>query len=316
MKKYVLFLLAALLLFESFPAYAQEKTEPPKEICFTIGSPIFQADGKEQFIDSENPDVVPFIDTESGCTMIPLRAFGELLGYQVRWNTEQPNQIVLSLKQASSFTFMLGKSEMYAVYCRTNINEPSEYHWTKEFQLSAPSQTKWDRTFISLRSFADLLGFNVVWNEKQQSVSLHVKQIDELIELKAVTDVETCKYGIEVTNLSKIPIRLYEAFFAEIYDSTDTRIWFMSYPSAAVIPNRPSLNDYLRPLIEPAETYFETRTIHPEEPLAPNIYMVPGTYTLKTGLLQPASQSGGLFFENRILVSTEVVVAEFEIPEQ
>lgn len=307
MKKYVLFLLAALLLFESFPAYAQEKTELPKEICFTIGSPIFQADGKEQFIDSENPDVVPFIDTESGCTMIPLRAFGELLGYQVRWNTEQPDQIVLSLKQASNFTFMLGKSEMYAVYFRTNINEPSEYHWTKEFQLSAPSQTKWDRTFISLRSFADLLGFYVVWNQKQQSVSLHVKQIDELIELKAVTDVETCKYGIEVTNLADIPMRIYDSPFAEICDSTDTIIWQMTYPGAAGYGS--SAPGYVQRLLEPGETYSEVRTI-PYHQLGPSIYMLPGVYTLKSGL-----PLRSLKLENLFLDTSEVIVTEFEIPE-
>jgi hypothetical protein len=307
MKKYVLFLLAVLLLPKSIPVYAQETNEPPKEICFTIGSPFFQVDGKEQLIDSENPDVVPFIDEESGCTMIPLRAFGELLGYQVHWNVEQPNEIVLSLKQASSFTFMLGKPEIHAAYCRTNIEEPTEYHWTKEFQFSAPPQTKWERTFIPLRGFSEILGFHVVWSEVDQTAALHLKQTDELIEQKAVADVKGCKYGIEVTNLADIPMRIYDSPFAEICDSTDTIIWQMTYPGAAGYGS--SAPGYVQRLLEPGETYSEVRTI-PYHQLGPSIYMLPGVYTLKSGL-----PLRSLKLENLFLDTSEVIVTEFEIPE-
>ena len=306
MKKYVLFLLAALL-FQSFPAYAQKKHEPPKEICFTIGSPIFEADGKEQLIDSENPDVVPFIDTESGCTMIPLRTFGELLGYQVRWNTEQPNQIVLSLGLTSNFTFTLENTKLHAAYRRRNITEPLEENWTKEFQFSAPPQTKWERTFIPLRGFSEILGFHVVWSEVDQTAALHLKQTDELIEQKAVADVKGCKYGIEVTNLADIPMRIYDSPFAEICDSTDTIIWQMTYPGAAGYGS--SAPGYVQRLLEPGETYSEVRTI-PYHQLGPSIYMLPGVYTLKSGL-----PLRSLKLENLFLDTSEVIVTEFEIPE-
>ena len=95
MKKYLFLFLASALFFGSLPVCAQGSDKPPAEIRFTIGSPIFQADGEELPIDTDNNEVVPFVDPVSGCTMIPLRLFAELLNFKVNWSVECPEQIIL-----------------------------------------------------------------------------------------------------------------------------------------------------------------------------------------------------------------------------
>ncbi len=86
MKKLYSLMLAAALLITAMavPSAAVAGTDKAEELFMYIGSPIALSNGKTLPLDSENPDLVPFI--HKGRTLVPLRMIGEHFGADVSYD--------------------------------------------------------------------------------------------------------------------------------------------------------------------------------------------------------------------------------------
>ncbi len=114
-------------------------------IAFTTGSPVFFINGEENRIDAVNPDVVPYIEEDR--TMIPLRALGEAIGFDVGWSegkiTLTKDEITLGLTSGSDICYING--------------DP--------FTLTNKVTIKQNRSFVPLRNITELFGKKVLWKD-------------------------------------------------------------------------------------------------------------------------------------------------------
>lgn len=108
---------------------------------------------KGQFVHS---DVAPYIEGER--TLVPIRVISESLGYHVDW--EPTKREVLIEKEAMSAKMTIGNKR---IHVKTGEK-------TKDLAIDVPAQIKSDRTFVPLRSVAELFGETVDWDPEMFAV--------------------------------------------------------------------------------------------------------------------------------------------------
>lgn len=138
-------------------AQFQEKFHDPKaprmsntmKIWLKIGSSNITIDDKSMMMDT-----APFM--WEGSTYIPLRFLAEGIGGNVTW--DQATQTAWVKAGNDTLTFWVGKNEM-------------EVNGMKK-EIGAPVVLKDGRTHVPLRFITELLGWDVMWNEADWSITL------------------------------------------------------------------------------------------------------------------------------------------------
>lgn len=99
-------------------------------------------------------DVAPF--AVDGRTMVPFRFIGEALGVQIGWEAS-----------TRTVSYVLGdkKIEMAIGSTVVKINGTQQ-------SVDVPAMLKDNRTFVPVRAVCELLGAEVIWDEKAKSVTI------------------------------------------------------------------------------------------------------------------------------------------------
>lgn len=97
--------------------------------------------------------VPPFLDGDT--TMVPLRALGEALGFEIRWtDSESPIRCV---KDAVTISVRLGESDVCV--------------GDRETSMPRPAQLRDGTTVVPLRFFSETLGYRVSWDEESSTAT-------------------------------------------------------------------------------------------------------------------------------------------------
>ncbi len=126
--------------------YAQKYCDVGKLVLKT-GYPVAAANGKAQYIDGTNAQVVPIV--ENGRTLVPIRFIAESLGAEVSW--DDATQTATLVKDAITVKISIGSTQM-------TVND-------KTVVLDVPAQLKNERTLLPLRAVSDAFGKQVHWEE-------------------------------------------------------------------------------------------------------------------------------------------------------
>jgi DNA-binding beta-propeller fold protein YncE len=136
--------------------------EPPTEnkniqIELQINNPKARINGKEQWIDSSNPAVVPLI-LPPGRTFVPIRFISEAFGAEVQWDgATRTVRIYLEAKDVRITLQIDNKT------ARINQNIVS---------LDAPPQILNGRTMVPLRFIAEAFSAQVLWDGAEQRITI------------------------------------------------------------------------------------------------------------------------------------------------
>lgn len=101
-------------------------------------------------------DSVPYLDSESGRVMVPIRFVAEHMGAAVNWNeSAQQATIVLNSRQ---ITLTIGQKTAYV-------------NW-QPYQLETAPVLRNGRTYVPVRFVGEALGANLYWHENTKTVEI------------------------------------------------------------------------------------------------------------------------------------------------
>jgi hypothetical protein len=120
------------------------------ELTLTIGNKNALVNGK-----STSMDTAPFIDSKTNRTYVPVRFVAEFLNGTVDWNS---NTRTITISLGGEIKLAVGSDIAY-------VNG-------KTVKLDAPVFIKDNRSFVPLRFIAENLGFKVVWNQTDKTISI------------------------------------------------------------------------------------------------------------------------------------------------
>lgn len=115
-------------------------------LILNIGNYAAVDDGFLKWIDDDNKEVVPFI--ESDRTFVPIRFISEAFGAEVNWNPEN-QEILITLDETEIKMYI--KKDTYTVN-------------GEEKQMDVAPFIKEDRTFVPIRFISEALGKSVYWD--------------------------------------------------------------------------------------------------------------------------------------------------------
>jgi hypothetical protein len=98
-------------------------------------------------------------------TMVPLRAIAEALGYELTYTAT--GQIIELVKGTVTIKMVIGAKEVTTV-------EKDKADVVASIDV-APYVAKGDRTLIPVRFFAEQIGLDVQWNQKNHTAILRTK---------------------------------------------------------------------------------------------------------------------------------------------
>jgi len=124
---------------------------PPTKIVLTIGKKEITVNNN-----SYTMDVAPFIDKNSGRTLVPIRFISEFLGFDVGWN-----EIIKTVTIKNS-----SKTILLTIGKKTALINGVEY------ELETPPVIINSRTFVPLRFIGEAFGYKVNWDEKTKSITI------------------------------------------------------------------------------------------------------------------------------------------------
>ncbi|MBQ4087897.1 MAG: copper amine oxidase N-terminal domain-containing protein [Clostridia bacterium] len=194
------------------------------EIRFQIGSNQVKIFGNEFWIDYENPQVVPYLEEDSGRTMIPLVALTAICPVTTAWNAETREVTVSGMRQ--NVRFKIG-DPCIKLSAATRISSVE-----KEYVSDAVPQITEDRTFLPLRLCGDLWGFDVTWIPKTREIVLKEKAVEQLVDFEPYWEEteDAVRLGIKLVNHAPVPI------FVEHYSAGATKVTVINEKGKQINP--------------------------------------------------------------------------------
>jgi|GEM_PF-2844528 len=185
MKKWM----AAIVLATSLTGAGDVQAAPQQPISVVV-------DGKPVAF----PDAQPYIDGQSGRTMVPVRFISEALGAKVTWDGEKktvtfdaPFRRVKKKGVLSPLTFSLKIGER-----KVDVSK-----WT--YQLDAPAIIKESRTYVPLRFVSEALGVQVDWEQSSRTVKITKPRIiSSIVDQRSRPHPETQPAVDEFVNNIKV----------------------------------------------------------------------------------------------------------------
>ena len=126
-------------------------------VILQIGNYAAVADGILFWIDDDNKHVVPYIDTASDRTLVPVRFIAERMGAEVQW--EDATRTITIQKGETTLVMQVGSTAY------TKNGAPMEMD-------AAPCITEDARTFVPLRFVSEALDRAVFWDENNRAIVL------------------------------------------------------------------------------------------------------------------------------------------------
>jgi len=144
-----------------------------KTIALQIGNYGAAAEGALIHIDSENKNVMPYID-ENDRTMVPVRFIAEQLGAKVEWNETEEKITITS--GANTITMTVG-SRTYTINGISALMD------------TAPViRSGWNRTMVPIRFVTEALGMAVQWDSEHSMVFITEPDAPWQLERQAEKD--------------------------------------------------------------------------------------------------------------------------------
>jgi len=124
------------------------------------------------------PDAKPYMDTQVGRVLVPVRFVSENLGAEVKW--DQVNKVVNIIKDKTNIKLQLGEK-------RFTVNGIQK-------SMDIAAFLKDERTFVPIRVISENLGVDVDWDQKLYTVSLNEKNVNKEFVIQGIavgiTEVE------------------------------------------------------------------------------------------------------------------------------
>lgn len=127
--------------------YPIESLMREESLTMVVDEPYALKNGSMIGIDSENEEVVPFV--EDGRTLVPMRFIAEAFGADVDWNDAK--QEITIKKDKKTIKMTIGANS-YKIGRQT-------------YELDVPAKIYEDRTFVPLRTVAEALDKKVAWEK-------------------------------------------------------------------------------------------------------------------------------------------------------
>ncbi len=121
------------------------------KIILTIGKKDVSVDAR-----AYQMDVAPFIDKTSGRTLVPVRFVSEYLGFEVSWDPV--------LKQVT----IKGSNKNIVL----TIGSKTAYINGTTYEMDVAPTILNSRTFVPLRFVSEIMGYNVNWDSKTQTITI------------------------------------------------------------------------------------------------------------------------------------------------
>lgn len=177
----------------------------------------------------KNPNVAPFIDAESGRTMVPLRCLSELLEFKVNWD-EQTKEIMLE-KDGFSIKINIG-SKIAELRQRndTSNNSENNFYYQYKLEMDTPPQIVHGRTFVPVRFVAEIFDSEVTWNEKTEGIYINLLNTNfaNNIETFPLVNLDENQISLKTYNTNTLPyVQHFEGNLqlqAEIYNENNNRV--------------------------------------------------------------------------------------------
>lgn len=142
MKKLISLLIATVVMTMSVSALADN-------------SPSVYING-EKILFAEN--VNPYIDAESGRTLVPMRDIYEAIGATVQWDADK--RTAIAVKDNTCVTVQIGNKKAF-------VNN-------EEHTLDVEGVITNDKTFLPLRFVVEAMGAEVLWDSENYAVMITV----------------------------------------------------------------------------------------------------------------------------------------------
>jgi len=143
----------------------EEGAPPPPEqpklitILLQIDNPRATINGKEQWIDKNNPKIAPLILT--GRTFVPIRFISEAFGAEVQWDSAT----------RSIRIYLPGKEIRITLQVNNTIGRVNN----EIIKLDAPPQIISGRTIVPLRFIAEAFGAQVNWDGRLRQIKIDLE---------------------------------------------------------------------------------------------------------------------------------------------
>lgn len=176
---------------------------PSKVLAETSGTTVvLQVNSTTAIVNGESVtlDVAPYIDANSGRTLVPLRFISESLGYIVRWDGEEKAagiynkvEMITIDRSDDSIEYFWSQSTYKFIKLRIGSNVADicdeyiigEYVRKEEVTIEQAPTIKDGRTMLPVRFVSEQMGLNVEWDGKTQKITITSKgqgYVPEIIE--------------------------------------------------------------------------------------------------------------------------------------
>lgn len=163
LRKIIMFISVILIITTSIPAFAESSinSEKGKEIIVNIDG------AKVNFT-----DVKPYL-SDTGKTMVPIRAVSEALQAKVDWNGIIC--VAKITKENMKLWFAVGRTDDKNLYI-TN----TELNRSKKVLMDSIPVIKNGRTFVPLRVINEAFGYQVNWDSENYTVEINTKNLTDI----------------------------------------------------------------------------------------------------------------------------------------
>ncbi|HEX9060924.1 MAG TPA: stalk domain-containing protein [Clostridia bacterium] len=162
LRKIIVFISVILIISTSIPAFAESSisSEKGKEIIVNIDG------AKVNFTDAK-----PYL-SDTGRTMVPIRAVAEAMQAKVDWNGIC---VVKITKGDMKLEFAVGRTDdKYLYITNTELNR------SKKVLMDSIPVVKNGRTFVPLRVINEAFGYQVNWDSENYTVEINTKNLTNI----------------------------------------------------------------------------------------------------------------------------------------
>lgn len=187
-------LLVTMLVGAVIPSIVLAETSG-KTVVLQVGSTSAVVNGENVTL-----DVAPYIDPDSGRTLVPIRFVSESLGYTVGWNDEEKavsifNKIdMLTLDESKDYEYFRSISTYKYVRLTIGSNVAvisdeyilGEYIFMQEVPIDQAAIIKDGRTMVPVRFISERMGLDVQWDGSTKKITITSQgegYVPELIEV-------------------------------------------------------------------------------------------------------------------------------------
>lgn len=198
MKKIIL--LSAIILMLAVPVSAETQVEQEAkvkdEFSFVVGSPEYTYNGETMLFD-QNADLAPYISEVTSQFMIPLRAFAENCGFEVKWDESEPDTVVIWHDQENTdkrLYIYTGENALdkarneedkfWAYYGSIALGKGENYSYT--LPVAMHSENRNGRMYVPIRDLAGKIGcYDVEWINEEKKAIMKAIPAEELYSTDA-----------------------------------------------------------------------------------------------------------------------------------